>query len=513
MAEMSCLQIHDAVLNHRNPTNHHRLRRYNLRDQSLSQILDSLPHCVQSDNIDDLYVSETESGFSGDVSVSDLVFTNADGVELLDRRRFVMDLFHQRVEQSQVSLIDDGVELSFGVVERNLELELEFGNGFVENVIGDSDLIVNLNDCDEDDLCEERRYLGMESGDVIVTMESGSDSDDDDDGDESVKENEIWGIDLNEDVNDDEDEEDLNDDDQEKENKSLGIDLNDDDEEDDPEKENEFWGIYLSEEDVNDDESEKENQIWGIDLNDEDDEDENEDDPEKENEIWGIDMNDEDEEEEEEEDASVTIPLCWDSLHLEDLGINNEEFEWEEVEGDDEREVLSVLAEADDNNSVSVSVSATISLEDLATGERRGDIGWEFLLNSRSLEFNLDDAESNMELYIGDIDQEDEDGYEDYLHTTEYEMLFEADISSGLGKPPASKSFIKNLKMSPLTKEDITENDDPMCCAVCKEEMNVGKVVAELPCRHKYHSECIVPWLGIRNTCPVCRFELPSEED
>ncbi|KAJ4900372.1 E3 ubiquitin-protein ligase Praja-2 [Raphanus sativus] len=117
------------------------------------------------------------------------------------------------------------------------------------------------------------------------------------------------------------------------------------------------------------------------------------------------------------------------------------------------------------------------------------------------LEFNLDDAESNMELYI---DQQDDDD-EDYLHTTEYEMLFEAEISSGLGKPPASKSFIKNLKVSPLTKEGVTEKDDDgdaMCCAVCRDEMNVGSEVAELPCRHRYHSDCIVPWLGIRNTCP-----------
>ncbi|KAG7534989.1 Zinc finger RING-type [Arabidopsis thaliana x Arabidopsis arenosa] len=413
MAELSCLQIYDAndaVFNHY----HHQRRLHDhLRDQSFSPILYPLPHWVQSDD-GDLYVSRSD--FSpGDVSVSDLVFTAADGLDLLDRRSFVMDLFHQRVEQSQVCpLDDDGIDDFENYEMRGDNVELDFGleleSGFV-----DSDLVVNLN---EHDFVDGMRLLGIESRDVIVTVQSGFDSDDEDD--QEKDESEIWGIDLNE-----EDE-------------------------------------YVNEED------------------------------------------------DEEEDVSVTIPLCWDSLQLEDLGINNEEFEWEEVDGDDEREVSSVL---DDNNSVSVSVSATISLEDLAISERRGSssLGWEVLLNSRTLEFDLDDAESNLELYIGDIDHEEED-YEDYLHTTEYEMLFEAEISSGIGKPPASKSFIKNLKVSPLTNEDVMENDDDaVCCAVCKEEMNVGKEVAELPCRHKYHSECIVPWLGIRNTCPVCRFELPSD--
>ncbi|XP_010443889.1 PREDICTED: uncharacterized protein LOC104726672 [Camelina sativa] len=415
MAEMSYLQIHDAndaVFDH---YHHH----HHLRDQPLSQILDSLPHWVQSDNVD---LDLSESNFSsGHVTVPDLVvFTADEGLDLLDRRSFVMDLFHQRVEQSLVSpLIDDGIddfenyEIRGDSSELDFGLELESSSGFVDN----SDLVVNLN---EHGFVDGMRLLGFESGDVIVTVESGFGSDD---GDEPAEEEdgEIWGIDLNED-----------------------------------------------DEYVND-------------------------------------------------DASVTLPLCWDSLQLEELGMNNEEFEWEEVDGDDEeREVLSVLAEeADENNSVSVSVTATISLEDLAISERRGSssLGWEVLLNSTSLEFNLDDAESNMELYIGDIDREEEDDDEDYdLHTTEYDMLFEAEISSGLGKPPASKSFIKNLKVFPLTNEDVMENGDGMCCcAVCKEEMSLGEEVAELPCRHKYHSECIVPWLGIRNTCPVCRFELPSD--
>lgn len=50
---------------------------------------------------------------------------------------------------------------------------------------------------------------------------------------------------------------------------------------------------------------------------------------------------------------------------------------------------------------------------------------------------------------------------------------------------------------------DISESYENEQCPICIEYMvdNVCKV----KCNHKYHRICIMPWLEINNTCPVCR--------
>ncbi|KAF2538293.1 hypothetical protein F2Q68_00023096 [Brassica cretica] len=232
------------------------------------------------------------------------------------------------------------------------------------------------------------------------------------------------------------------------------------------------------------------------------------DDEENERELWGIGLNDDDDVY--DDDVNVTIPLCWDSLQVEDRGVAAEEFDWEEVDGGgglvDEREILTGFAEIDEDTSVSISISPMISSEGLATGERTEGSGnnleWEVLLNSHTLEINFDVG--NREIFLtGDNEVN--------INAPEYDMLFEQFSQAGLANlrrfPPASRSFIKDL---PMVQLDV-EKDEGAVCAVCKDEMDIGTEAVGLPCDHKYHTECIVPWLKTRNTCPVCRYELPTD--
>ncbi|KAF8648829.1 hypothetical protein HU200_064529 [Digitaria exilis] len=49
-------------------------------------------------------------------------------------------------------------------------------------------------------------------------------------------------------------------------------------------------------------------------------------------------------------------------------------------------------------------------------------------------------------------------------------------------------------------------------CAICKEDLPLASAARRLPCGHLYHSSCIVPWLEVHNSCPVCRSRLPCNQ-
>ncbi|KAG7977651.1 hypothetical protein I3843_05G041200 [Carya illinoinensis] len=78
------------------------------------------------------------------------------------------------------------------------------------------------------------------------------------------------------------------------------------------------------------------------------------------------------------------------------------------------------------------------------------------------------------------------------------------------GPPPNAASAIEALPRVKLTQKHL--DNDPSC-PVCKEEFDLGGEVRLMPCKHFYHSDCIVPWLRIHNTCPVCRYELQDNSN
>ncbi|KAJ0092305.1 hypothetical protein Patl1_25305 [Pistacia atlantica] len=47
-------------------------------------------------------------------------------------------------------------------------------------------------------------------------------------------------------------------------------------------------------------------------------------------------------------------------------------------------------------------------------------------------------------------------------------------------------------------------------CSVCLEEFQAEQPVMDLSCSHKYHSDCLLPWLADHPHCPYCRTPVHS---
>ncbi|XP_010533212.1 PREDICTED: E3 ubiquitin-protein ligase RING1-like [Tarenaya hassleriana] len=78
------------------------------------------------------------------------------------------------------------------------------------------------------------------------------------------------------------------------------------------------------------------------------------------------------------------------------------------------------------------------------------------------------------------------------------------------GTPPASKSAIDALPTVKVTEEMLDSEMNQ--CAVCMDEFEKGSDAKQMPCKHVYHQDCLLPWLQLHNSCPVCRHELPTDD-
>lgn len=199
------------------------------------------------------------------------------------------------------------------------------------------------------------------------------------------------------------------------------------------------------------------------------------------------------------DDLGFSLQL--DCLRLQERRDPNEDFDWEEVDiRVDQAAVLSMMVAGAEGEDVGLDSSLHEMGNAGPSVEAMQNLEWEVLWPVNG--FNGDLSEVDAEF---DHDQ--------YNEAAEYEVLLGQFVDNEISlrsSPPASNSVVENLQTVVLTREDAENNNT--VCAVCKDEISLGEQVKRLPCSHHYHGDCILPWLRIRNTCPVCRFELPTDD-
>ncbi|XP_028777379.1 E3 ubiquitin-protein ligase AIP2-like [Neltuma alba] len=78
--------------------------------------------------------------------------------------------------------------------------------------------------------------------------------------------------------------------------------------------------------------------------------------------------------------------------------------------------------------------------------------------------------------------------------------------------PPASKEVVAKLPVITLTGEILAKLGKDAECAICKENLALNDKMQELPCKHTFHPPCLKPWLDEHNSCPICRYELQTDD-
>ncbi|XP_033329139.1 E3 ubiquitin-protein ligase Iruka isoform X2 [Megalopta genalis] len=76
------------------------------------------------------------------------------------------------------------------------------------------------------------------------------------------------------------------------------------------------------------------------------------------------------------------------------------------------------------------------------------------------------------------------------------------------GPPPLPRKQIDQIPTTTVTQSQV---DSKMQCSVCWEDFKLSEPVRQLPCQHLYHAPCILPWLELHGTCPICRQNLGDQ--
>ncbi|PNX79567.1 E3 ubiquitin-protein ligase ring1-like protein, partial [Trifolium pratense] len=93
------------------------------------------------------------------------------------------------------------------------------------------------------------------------------------------------------------------------------------------------------------------------------------------------------------------------------------------------------------------------------------------------------------------------------------------DIRAGLTSEPQENTYSSRAWFGSIVapKEAVealptVKINENLQCSVCLDDFEVGSEANEMQCKHRFHNACILLWLELHSSCPVCRYQLRVDE-
>lgn len=64
------------------------------------------------------------------------------------------------------------------------------------------------------------------------------------------------------------------------------------------------------------------------------------------------------------------------------------------------------------------------------------------------------------------------------------------------------------IEIQPNYETNVIICPTSIICSICLEEQKTNEIWNTLRCSHQFHKDCIIEWLSIKKTCPVCRITI-----
>ena len=121
------------------------------------------------------------------------------------------------------------------------------------------------------------------------------------------------------------------------------------------------------------------------------------------------------------------------------------------------------------------------------------------------------EVEEGLEFLEGEGSNSDEDMEEDDIDPDE--LSYEELIALGeiVGEESRGLSVEEiSISLRPCKYHSFQSKTGVDRCVICQVEYEEEEKVVALPCEHPYHADCIIKWLQIKKTCPICSTEVSS---